>query len=95
MTMHEHAHVDVNSLRLHYMHGGNPVNHNLLLHLAPLASQTIYLRNYLSGAVEVKVLLDKLPVKKEPLCEVTKGGLKGICFRPKTSGLVIQAMQTT
>ena len=33
---------------------------------------------YLSGAFEAKVILEKLSAKKEPLHEVTKGGMKGI-----------------
>lgn len=33
---------------------------------------------YLSGAFEAKVLLEKLRAKKQPLHEVTQGGLKGI-----------------
>ncbi|MHC5832788.1 MAG: methylation-associated defense system restriction endonuclease subunit S MAD5, partial [Nostoc sp.] len=33
---------------------------------------------YLSGAFEAKVILEKLTAKKEPLHEVTKGGMKGI-----------------
>ena len=33
---------------------------------------------YLSGAIEAKVLLEKLPVKKALLCEVTKEGSGGI-----------------
>lgn len=33
---------------------------------------------YLSGAFEAKVILEKLSAKKQPLHEVTKGGLKGI-----------------
>jgi len=33
---------------------------------------------YLSGALEAKVLLDRLPAEKQPLHKVTKGGLAGI-----------------
>src|SRR5262249_37335770 len=33
---------------------------------------------YLSGAIEAKVLLEKLPVRKAPLREVTQGGIAGI-----------------
>jgi hypothetical protein len=33
---------------------------------------------YLSGAIEAKVLLDRLPVKKEPLAVLTVGGKSGI-----------------
>jgi type I restriction enzyme S subunit len=38
---------------------------------------------YLSGAVEARILLDKLPVQKEPLYELTKGGLRGIFNGPR------------
>lgn len=33
---------------------------------------------YMSGAIEAKVLLEKLPVRKAPLCKVTKDGMAGI-----------------
>jgi len=33
---------------------------------------------YLSGAIEAKVLIEKLPVRKAPLREVTRGGIAGI-----------------
>src|SRR6266705_5789706 len=38
---------------------------------------------YLSGAIEARMLLDKLTVKKEPLFKVTKGGLQGIFNGPR------------
>ncbi|RCJ29559.1 hypothetical protein A6769_35500 [Nostoc punctiforme NIES-2108] len=40
---------------------------------------------YLSGAFEAKVILEKLSAKKQPLHEVTKGGLKGIFNGPRFS----------
>lgn len=40
---------------------------------------------YLSGAFEAKVILEKLPTKKQPLCEITKGGMKGIFNGPRFS----------
>ncbi|AFY57399.1 restriction endonuclease S subunit [Rivularia sp. PCC 7116] len=40
---------------------------------------------YLSGAFEAKVILNKLPVKKEPLQELTKEGMKGIFNGPRFS----------
>ncbi|MFN6461035.1 MAG: methylation-associated defense system restriction endonuclease subunit S MAD5 [Nostoc sp. DedVER02] len=38
---------------------------------------------YLSGAFEAKVILEKLSAKKQPLHEVTKGGMKGIFNGPR------------
>jgi type I restriction enzyme S subunit len=38
---------------------------------------------YLSGAIEAKVLIEKLPVRKSPLREVTQGGMTGIFNGPK------------
>ena len=40
---------------------------------------------YLSGAIEAKVLLEKLPVRKAPLHEVTQGGMAGIFNGPRFS----------
>ncbi|WP_375478388.1 restriction endonuclease subunit S [uncultured Nostoc sp.] len=40
---------------------------------------------YLSGAFEAKVILEKLPGKKQPLHEVTKGGMEGIFNGPRFS----------
>lgn len=40
---------------------------------------------YLSGAFEAKVILERLSAKKQPLHEVTKGGLKGIFNGPRFS----------
>ncbi|MEB3219783.1 MAG: restriction endonuclease subunit S [Nostocales cyanobacterium 94392] len=40
---------------------------------------------YLSGAFEAKVILEKLSAKKEPLQELTKGGMKGIFNGPRFS----------
>jgi type I restriction enzyme, S subunit len=33
---------------------------------------------YLSGAIEAKLLLEKLPVQKQPLCKLTLGGREGV-----------------
>jgi type I restriction enzyme S subunit len=38
---------------------------------------------YLSGAFEAKVILEKLSAKKQPLHEVTQGGMKGIFNGPR------------
>lgn len=40
---------------------------------------------YLSGAFEARVILEKLSAPKQPLHEVTKGGLKGIFNGPRFS----------
>jgi type I restriction enzyme, S subunit len=44
---------------------------------------------YLSGAMEAMVLLDRLPVKKEPLCKVTKGGFNGIFNGPRFARIYV------
>jgi type I restriction enzyme, S subunit len=44
---------------------------------------------YLSGAMEARAILDKLPVKKEPLYEVTKGGLQGIFNGPRFARIYV------
>jgi type I restriction enzyme, S subunit len=40
---------------------------------------------YLSGAMEAKVLLDRLPAEKQPLHKVTKEGLTGIYHAGRAS----------
>jgi Type I restriction modification DNA specificity domain len=40
---------------------------------------------YLSGAFEAKIILEKISAKKQPLREVTKGGIKGIFNGPRFS----------